>query len=407
MVVSTGLVQFARYARRLAPGLGSALLACSGMHHDCVEARDCPGPAGFIEAGGADNWWEPGGAAGEPRLTPAAPSLSDAGRHSVAISDNDSEGGTGGMGGSDLPARDAAPSVLGVLPADGELGVRSDTSIVIYFSEPMDVDSVAAAYESSQLPAAQLDFEWNSELTTLTLTPRSGLSYSAGVALTAGAPTFPAKAYECSFNAGAMSRAGQPLAQMTVRFSTLRRVSREFTADPELSGNWTEGEGEGIHNCLRKAKAPYVPTVCVGDDANDVRYTGFVSFDLGALPADIAAFVSVGLRANAQVYGRPENLGVSRLEHVSFAGLGDDPLYTPALAALGPFYGGAGLTSGTWIALNQDLTAAVADDYARRAERADRSQYRLSFAKVTADGHWDDLEIPTKSIRLSATYLQP
>ncbi len=405
MVLAMGWVEFSRRGRGLAPGLGLALLACSSIRHDCFETRDCPSPQGFIEAGGSDNWWDPGGAAGQPELTPVSPASGGTGSNVANVHGDGGESGAGGNADGNADASNEAPSVLGVTPADGELGVRNDTPIVITFSQPMNPVSVTTAYESSDLPATQLRFAWTRGLTVLTLTPGSRLSYRSGAAQTGGNAAFPAKAYQYGFGSGATSRAGQPLAPLSFSFSTLREVSFELAANLELSGNWTEGEGEGIHNCLRKAQLPYVPAVCVGDDANDVRYTGFVSFDLGALPAEIGAFVNVSLRANAQVYGTPENLGTSRLEHVSFAQLGDAPLYVPALAALGPFYGGSGLASGTWIALSQDLTAAVADDYARRVERGNRSQYRLGFAKVAADGHWDDLEIPTQSIRLLATYL--
>ena len=175
----------------------------------------------------------------------------------------------------------------------------------------------------------------------------------------------------------------------------------------QRTGNWTDGEGEGVHNCVRSAKAPYQPTVCVGDDANNVRYTGFLSFGLSALPAGISYFSSARLQASAVAYGAPEALGDNHLEHVAFDALGEPALHAAPLAALGPFYSGPSLMNATHLLLNEDLTQAVQDDYANRAARENRSQYRLRFTKIVADGSWDDLELPTSAIRLALTYLIP
>jgi hypothetical protein len=292
-------------------------------------------------------------------------------------------------------------------PADGALGVRSDAQLVIQFSQPMAKDSVEAAYHSSDLPTAQVSFVWNERRTELTISPTLPLQYATGAAAADGSVAFSAKAYAFGFHAGASAQNGDALPELAFSFRTLRQVSYAVPADTQLTGSWTDGEGEGIHNCARSAKPPYVATVCVGDDLNNVRYDGFLSFDLSALPAGIVEFSSARLQASARVFGSPERLGDNRLAHVWFAELGPAALSAASLAVLGPFYTAADLPQGTLLLLSQDLTGSVIDDYANRAARAGRSQYRLSFANVTANRDWDDLELPTANIRLATTYLIP
>ena len=377
--------------------VGFVVPACSGFEHDCVETRDCSGPKGFIEAGGTGDWWEPSesGAGGDGGASFPLPE---------AGSPTDSAGAAGSTGGtlSDQPPPDAEPpAVLAVTPADGATGQRSDQPIVIQFSEPMNSEATEGAYQSDDLPAASVSFTWDDSDTVLTITPRAGLAYAAG------ALASPANTYHFGLDGSARNRAGQPLAAVRFSFSTLRQVSSELRADPARTGTWTDGEGEGVHNCVRAAKAPYQPTVCIGDDANNVRYAGFLSFDLSVLPDNISSVVSARLQANAVTYGAPEALGASRLEHVSFQQLGDTALRVEPLAPLGPFYSGPSLLNVTQLVLSEDLAEAVQDDYANRAARQSRSQYRLGFSTISPDGSWDDLELPTNGIRLGLTYLLP
>jgi hypothetical protein len=187
----------------------------------------------------------------------------------------------------------------------------------------------------------------------------------------------------------------------------LRQISVELEADGERTGNWTLGEGEGIHNCLRKPNAQYEPTGCVGDDINNVRYAGFVSFDLGALPENIAQFHDVRLLANAVVHGVPAELGASQLEHAVYGELDEIALTVAPISAPSALFIASSLIDRAQLPLDLDLTAAVTDDYENRAARAARTQYRLAFAKVVANDHWDDVEVTTSSIHLALSYLLP
>jgi hypothetical protein len=385
--------------------LGLGLLACSAIHHDCFEMRDCAGPKGFIEAGPNDDWWDPGGSAGEAQFGGPADAGSADQLRPVAIASSD--GGSAGAAGVDSAPDNEPPRVVSVTPADGALGVRSNEKLVLRFSQQMLKDSVETAYRSSDLPSPVVTFAWSDDFTTLTISPNAPLLYASGNALADGSVELAAKTYHYGFADGALASAGRALPELRFSFSTLRQVSAMSTSDPLLTGNWTDGEGEGIDNCLRNAKAPYTPSVCVGDDANNVRYTGFVSFDLSSFPDNIAEFSSARLQASALVYGAPESLGESSLEHVFFAQLDQAALSTAAMSTLGPFYNGASVPSGTHLVLNEDLTGGVTDDYANRVARSKHSQYRLRFAKVVANGGWDDVELSAANIRLATTYLIP
>jgi hypothetical protein len=404
MVERIGLGKSRREALSL---LGLGLLACSGGQHDCFEARDCTGPKGFIEAGPSDNWWDPGGAAGETQFDGTADAGSAGQMSPVDVVPADTDGGSGGTAGADSAPDSEPPRVVSVTPDDGALGVRSSDKIVIRFSQPMAKLSVETAYQSSDLPSALVTFAWSDDFTTLTVSPSAPLLYASGSAQTDGSVAFTAKTYHYGFADGAMDSAGRALPELARSFSTLRQVSFVSTSDAQLTGNWTDGEGEGIHNCLRNAKAPYTPSVCVGDDVNNVRYTGFVSFNLSAFPDQIAEFSSARLQASAVIYGAPESLGESSLEHVFFAQLDQSALSTTALSTLGPFYGGARVPNDTPLVLNEDLTGSVAEDYANRVARSNHSQYRLRFAKVLANAGWDDVELSVANIRLATTYLIP
>jgi hypothetical protein len=74
---------------------------------------------------------------------------------------------------------------------------------------------------------------------------------------------------------------------------------------------------------------------------------------------------------------------------------------------LGPFYANASVIDLKYVTLSEDVTSAITDDYTNRSARSNRSQYRLSFAKVLADWAWDDIELATANIHLAAAYLIP
>jgi hypothetical protein len=380
--------------------LGLALHGCSGLNHDCVERRDCPAPNLAIDAGG-DEWWNVG-SAGQDEGGAADLGLAGAPGESRLADASDAGDGYGGAA-AEEPLD--APRLLRLDPPDGARGVANDARMVLVFDRAMDRSATESAYHSADLPAAELTFAWNEAQTTLTLTPRAPLRYAS--ADSDPNVDAPAMLYRYGFDESARDEQGRALPALELSFSTLRTRSLELAADAMRTGNWTDGTAEGIHNCLRQPKAPYLPTVCVGDDTSNLRYTGFLSFDLGVLPADIAQFSSATLTASGASYGSASQLGESQLEQVAFGDLGPAALGAKSFALLGSFYGASDPIGGVPFVLNADVTRAVADDYAQQALRGSLSQYRLGFTKVLANGRWDDIELPTASIRLKVSVLVP
>jgi len=376
-------------------GLGLAVTACSGGARDCRETRTCPVPVGYIDAGSFDDWWS-AGAAGEVSTS----------AEGAATPGTSAEGGDGGAGGAYSALRER-PNIVGLSPANGAVGLPRDTRIVMTFDRPVNTTAVEAAYVSADLPRTALTFSWNDAANQLTLIPNRPLSYGGGSAAPDGRAEFAPITYHYGFDAIELDADGQQLPAVRFSFSTLREISLELLADPRRTGNWTDGEGEGIHNCLRQAQPPYTPTVCVGDDSNNVRYTGFISFDLSPLPEQIVEISSAHLLCAVVAHGAPEALGPSLLEHVAFGELDDSASAALAERSLGPFLGGAALSEGARFELVEDVTSAVAIDYQSRAPGASSTQYRLSFAKTVSNGAWDDVELATSSLRLALVYLSP
>ncbi len=387
-------------ARRWALGPSTLLfVACSGLNHDCVERRDCAAPEAIIEAGPRDEWWESGGAG--PSESPRSIEPGGAGSGLVGASEEVAGGAgsvesAGSAGAADSPLD--PPGIAALSPADGERGLSSDVRIVIAFTQAMDPRATEAAYRSSDLPSAALMFSWDQEQRLLTLTPRTPLAYgSEAVSLT----------YHYGFDGTARDQQGQALPAVEFSFRTLRQVALELSPDSELTGNWTDIQGEGIHNCLRHPPAPYQPTVCVGDDLHGARYWGFLSFDLSPIPDQATHILSARLLALATVYGAPDALGKNSVEHVAFNALGEAAMNAAPRALLGPFFNGVNAPSGSQVALDVDLSTALAEDYEDRSALQRRSQYRIGFANGSANSHWDDLELPTSDIRLAVSYLIP
>ena len=155
---------------------------------------------------------------------------------------------------------------------------------------------------------------------------------------------------------------------------------------------------------MRKPKAQYEPTVCVGDDINNVRYTGFVSFDLGPLPENVAQISSAHLLAHGAVNGTPQELGASHLEQVAYAELDEAALTVTPISTPSPLFVASTLIDEAELALDLDVTTLVASDYENRAQR---TQYRLAFSKVLANARWDDVELETSRIHLALSCLLP
>src|SRR5690606_6136348 len=77
---------------------------------------------------------------------------------------------------------DAAPAALTVevSPSEGQKGVLTDQPLILTFSKPMNTASVEAAWSSESLPAADMQFSWNTTKTILSVNASAVLEYPAG-----------------------------------------------------------------------------------------------------------------------------------------------------------------------------------------------------------------------------------
>jgi hypothetical protein len=287
---------------------------------------------------------------------------------------------------------ESAPSVLSVdLGAPGvRAGVRKDAAIVVTFSEPMDRDSVLLAYQSPRIPSNGATFTWNSEGTVLTIDPSADLQYG-----TYGQH----QRYTLQITSVATDLAGNSLATAyPVEFTTLTRMTGFLSLELE-AGVVVPSKGDA-YSCAQQ-------TLLIGDSDANGNSKAFFTFDLSKLPGDIAEIEQATFEVPWQrTIGDPwGNLGALLLEHTDLA----LPRATGALSAkaLAPLGSLANTGRST---LSIDVTSALAQDYAARAQRQNRSQYRMAFEKTTDnDSALDVLLVDCRSNRLtiSVSYLVP
>lgn len=165
----------------------------------------------------------------------------------------------------------APPRIVAVSPENGASGVTADALVRVEFSEPMDEASTVAAYRSSSLSAEDVTFIWNETHTVLAIRPEQPLRYAKATLEPGAAPTLPPESYAYAFGSEARDLAGNPLTglgtEAPISFATLRQLSQKLAAVPELSGT------------------------LLGHDQAPPLF-GFLSFDLGELPAGIGRLLS-------------------------------------------------------------------------------------------------------------------
>jgi hypothetical protein len=390
--------------------LGVLFAGCSSsFRDDCTAARSCAPAASEAAAGAPDQGSDTGdtsraGSGSEAGAadigTPAGGSGGETSSEANAGETGDGEAGASvaaaGEGGAvePLPPRDTTPpTVLSVSPADGASGVQNNAKLIVTFSEPMDQASADAAYQSADLAPANVSFDWNGAGTILTITPKTALAYQTGTANADGSAAFAAKKYGYGFGSAASDLAGNPLANATFSFNTLRQVSHDIPAEAARSGTWSS-TGEGPDECSRSAA---VPTVCMG--YIDTDYDGFLSF---VLPTGIVQVISANLVAHgSRIIGGSLGPGANTIEHLAFGTLGDAAFTANSGTSLDALF-----PDENWNA-NKDVTAAVTADNLARAALSNRTQYRIKYHPMVIDSEEDVLEITTSTIKLSSTYLVP
>lgn len=332
----------------------------------------------------------------------AGPTDPDGGDNGGADSPADDTGAPDGddTGPADSGAEDSAPvdtedpgavpTLVSSVPAHGDVGVRADSAVVLVFSEAMDAVSVEAALASFDPAAAP---SWNAERTTLTLTPSAPLAYAEGRGN--DPQRVDALSYTVEIGAGATSAAGVPLAEpVIVRFQTLKRLHGGAEPVPELTG--------AVYGDDYDTSAPG-EDLWVGDLAGDVGIRSFVTFDLSPLPATVVELESaVWVSTLVDTFGNADNLGpYTEAAHLVFPSLDEEAYWSRVDHDLG--------YHSTWTdtTVELDATTPVREDLAARVERAQRSQFRISFPTPTNNDHNLDYYAYDADTELVLTYLVP
>ncbi|MEZ4319366.1 MAG: Ig-like domain-containing protein [Myxococcota bacterium] len=294
-----------------------------------------------------------------------------------------------------------APSVVSTTPEDGALGQLAEVSIDLEFSEPMDVDSVREALDTTAL--GLVDVTWNTDQTVFTITPLVPLAYADG--LGQDPATVDPLLYVVTLADTAHDLAGNPLdVGVRVELGTLRLLDAVLSDIPALTASITPSEVVEVDGGHLE----------IGDDASDGGVRAAFTFDLAPLPADTAEITSARLRAAQLInwtIGTPyDDLGDAvHLDHVSFTTLqtelGINAAFNATQVSLASHEGFVepGVTF-----IDFDVTADVQDDLSERAFRGDRAQFLAYFDDPTDLEHDDDLIVLNRpNLALEVVYLAP
>ena len=248
----------------LATGCGDD---AAGSTTDAATGDGSSGAMSTSEPGDEDTGATPPGTTGEDP-TGEDPTGSD----DDSMADSTSTGAADEDTGSGDTDQAEAPTIEETSPADGEDAVTSDTALVVRFSEPMDQVSVQQAYQSADIPAAAVTFEWNAAGDELTVVPNEELAYAFGP----NPDTVVANEFSYTISTVAESAEGVPLeAPVEVSFSTLRRISQHFERDESLSAQMRDDGFLGLQ--------PYIGDYTL--DESTRRY--LLTFDLSSVPSEV------------------------------------------------------------------------------------------------------------------------
>jgi len=342
--------------------------ACSREHSLCDDAS-CGAVAGGAggesadAAGGSAPDSAAGGTQGGDGALGSGGSNAEGGRPAAA------EGGAAGE--PSLPDTEP-PTILSVSPELGEAGVTSDATIEVTFSEPMDKPSVQAAFQTPNL--GDVTFDWPTD-DVLRVTPNDPLEYASGSSL-----ALAAKSYGFSITTVAEDLSGNALQNAaTSEFTTLRRISALL---PRVDTYYEYNDGT-----VRSLYHPNPGSGGLVGDAYSAQFTnnesvrGLLVFDLSALPIGIEAFESASLTVSlCCTVGNPAALGSLEAFHMHLETIDDGMFDAAPLGSLGTL--ASSLAPGLKALM---VTEAVADDYANREARANRSQVRLQLTSETDD----------------------
>jgi hypothetical protein len=285
---------------------------------------------------------------------------------------------------------DAASTALtvDVSPSEGQKGVLVDQPLILTFSKPMNTASVEAAWSSASLPAAEMQFSWNTAKTVLSINAAAVLEYPAGGL---NVDTY---GYEIKLDASAQAVDGEALAApLTSTFDTARDITVSIPATLTVNDGTGSFNGTVSTTVLR-----------VGDTTTNAAWRTFVTFPLTSLPqgADIVKWTT------ASLYGRQASI-----EGTPYADLGSITAGSLAMTSIDVIAHTSVVTNVVGFSLSATvgnpagdrtanvMTAVKADHDAART----RSSFRLEFTTAQDTESDDDvaiLENPRLDLRFLA-----
>ncbi len=257
----------------------------------------------------------------------------------------------------------------------------------------MDKAATQAGYQSVDLPAAAVTFEWNAAGDELTITPNAPLAYAEGT----DPGSTEALSYSFTLTTAAESEQGEALPEDTeVSFSTLRRLSQDFEDDPLLSGRVRDLGGATLLG----------GSYLLGDASNNDVGRGFVSFDVSLLAEGPVTVETANFHARwSQQIGNPFiDLGAVVYQHVAYDTFDNALFDTPGIGAADGLFGTALEDE-----VDRDVTSVVETVLSDAATYEQRVQFRMLwfFSETDGDGQNDGVTLIASDLGLELTYLAP
>jgi len=279
-----------------------------------------------------------------------------------------------------------APTVLYTSPEEGAIGVFTDDTIEIRFSEPMDPATVRVGTHGND----DLPLTWNATLDAITID--ADLEYSNGYG---NHPELtPGRRYEFTLHAGAADQEGEYAEPLVWSFETAKRMKVEL--EPDLALTRTVMGNGNVHN--------QGGNLYVGDSGVlvDESMRALLTFDLSNLPEGAIASEATLAAEQVAVAGLPYvYLGSIYAEPVSFREITGDSYDTPATGAPESLSGNAALEVKT-----SDVSHIFMGALADRDGSEDRAQMMLRFAETASvNGVGDTATLDIDSVAVTLHYL--